>query len=530
MINFKRMTQINPSVFRAVLIIVLLSLFLIPIQLRLSPYANDDAYIHLRIANNLAHLGVPYFNPDEPIMASTSPAWTIFLAVLIKVLPFSVRILSVINALFCIAGALVYTHFLQIALDQEFSTIKYCFFIVLYICLLFQSSVELMEMPCTLLMAGIGLLFLIRKKDIGFTFLAAAIFFRPEAVLYFIFASLYSIKNKQFSIRAVIYSLIGLLPFVFYDLYFFHTFIPNTIIAKSIVYESTHLYTICIIINSFLPKLFLFHSTLQIPLITKVGYFSIWLLISGLVFINLKRKRRLSNKDYSILFLLLIPGTALVVLYVLVRTLVFSWYVPLYSVFILFGFFGVLFQNKFKDEAKIIGFASLPILALTFLFVFQDAWSAYRDYSLGHYFEEGGRVRKYIEVGDRLYKEYPDARLLSSEIGGLGWGFKGYILDGVGLVTPQALKYHPMSVPEERSGGLTGSIPTRIVIDLKPEIIVSYDNFIEDLIRSPVLQEYVHYQEPVFVQQDLALSPTGIVFNSRHLNIFIRKDFILKTQ
>lgn len=40
----------------------------------------DDAYIHLRIAQNLIRTGHPYFNPGDPVMVTSSPIWTIVLA------------------------------------------------------------------------------------------------------------------------------------------------------------------------------------------------------------------------------------------------------------------------------------------------------------------------------------------------------------------------------------------------------------------------------------------------------------------
>src|ERR1700712_1724280 len=48
---------------------------------RLSMLVYDDAFIHLRIARNLALTGRAFWNPGERVMATSSPAWTILLAV-----------------------------------------------------------------------------------------------------------------------------------------------------------------------------------------------------------------------------------------------------------------------------------------------------------------------------------------------------------------------------------------------------------------------------------------------------------------
>jgi hypothetical protein len=137
-----------------------------------------------------------------------------------------------------------------------------------------------------------------------------------------------------------------------------------------------------------------------------------------------------------------------------------------------------------------------------------------------------GRARKYLEVGRYLYDRYPESTLMSSEIGGLGYGFKGYVVDAAGLASPGALKYHPMKVPEERSNGSIGAIPVGLVEEIKPDIIVSYDIFIENLVNSDVIKDYYLIRDPVFVESDLNMSKTKVIWGSKNLNIFIRRGSI----
>src|SRR5712692_2540162 len=42
----------------------------------------DDAFIHLRIAHNFLQTGHPYFNPGEHVMVTSSPVWTLLLAMI----------------------------------------------------------------------------------------------------------------------------------------------------------------------------------------------------------------------------------------------------------------------------------------------------------------------------------------------------------------------------------------------------------------------------------------------------------------
>ena len=96
-------------------IILCLTGLLIALHVRLSQYAYDDAYIHFRVARNLFENGTPYFNPGEMVKVSTSSGWTIFLSLLyatarlFKIDTSFPLLVSIINAMITVCGALVYT-------------------------------------------------------------------------------------------------------------------------------------------------------------------------------------------------------------------------------------------------------------------------------------------------------------------------------------------------------------------------------------------------------------------------------------
>ena len=83
--------------------IVLLALIL-PLYIGLLPWAFDDAYIHLRVADNLATGAGPYYNPGQVVNASSAPAWTLVLA-LLKLLGGSVFWVACLNAVLTVVGA-----------------------------------------------------------------------------------------------------------------------------------------------------------------------------------------------------------------------------------------------------------------------------------------------------------------------------------------------------------------------------------------------------------------------------------------
>jgi len=75
----------------------------------------------------------------------------------------------------------------------------------------------------------------------------------------------------------------------------------------------------------------------------------------------------------------------------------------------------------------------------------------------------------------------------ASEIGTLGYYSSAYILDTVGLVSPQAIPYNP--APRSPSI-LPYAIPTALILDHRPEYVVTLEIFARDtLLRSSEFSE-----------------------------------------
>jgi hypothetical protein len=113
------------------------------------------------------------------------------------------------------------------------------------------------------------------------------------------------------------------------------------------------------------------------------------------------------------------------------------------------------------------------------------------------------RARTYLEIGADLERRCPGRTVLAAEIGALGWTYRGRIIDGVGLVSPEVLPYHPLRVPDERISGLVGAYPARAVVDLRPDLIVTMEIFNSDFAGKapddPLLRRYaVVDARPVF--------------------------------
>lgn len=522
------------------------AVLLIFIHLRLRDYAFDDAYIHFRIADHLATLGAPDFNIGERINASSSPMWTILLAISIKIFSFLgikddlPATVSIWNSLFTWGGALVYTALLtRLAKPKAIPWLRGVFFI-LYILLLLPASIGLMETPLALLLVGFAFHLLLREKPAAFTLLAAAVFLRLELIVPLGLACLYGLTRMKLRFWVLLaYTFLGLLPFLTYELYFYGTIIPSSILAKSVVYDISRIYVLGDIVCSMFACSAWEMSTIfgaASALLTSFQ-FTFILLIVLLCFTAccylLKKNRPAVASGYEreIAFtgIFLLWGMGIAGAYLAARTFIFSWYVPLYTVPLTFAISRAVAFSQLHSFKMTLVLLAVPALLFNLLSLPGELAAAFVNPVYYSDFAMGARVRQYIDIGQSLYSLYPSATLLTSEIGGLGYGFKGTLLDGAGLVSPQALKFHPMKVPEERANGYTGGIPLPFIQATKPDLIVSYSAFIKPFFTSDTMKNYTYFQCPIFREDDLSRSNMTSLFGGKHLNVFIRNSLLAET-
>jgi hypothetical protein len=500
-----------------------MAVIFIAVHLRLSQFAFDDAYIHFRVARNLLDLGTPYFNTNEMVKVSTSSGWTVFVAVLMALsrsfgIEKDFRIfVSLANASLTLAGMFVYSAVIERILERQSSGVSKVLFQVTYLAFLAGASVGLMEIPLALLLAGLGILTITKSRTSGFFWLGLAAYVRLELVILLLIIGLYqAIEEKSRIWRIFLFSTLGILPFLAYDLYFFHTILPHSIVAKSVVYSIASLQT------------FTRSLLLAIPLIVsqnQSSYFIIaFLLFTSLIFsmaVTLVLNRRSNARDWILVFSL----SALVIFftYVAGHALIFEWYTPLYTVPALLAVTLSTNKSLFPRNGLATGI-QLAFFVSSLVVLFQFSIAAFIDRGQFIQFESGSRVKTYLEVGKILNTEYPGAVLLSSEIGGLGYAFRGRVIDAAGLAAPDALEFHPMRVPEERSRGDLGAIPPLYVEKQMPDVIVSYDQFAQALLASKVMDQYNVVPVPAYLPEDRKNAKTDTIWGDRYLRIYIRKD------
>ncbi|RME99216.1 MAG: hypothetical protein D6768_15530 [Chloroflexi bacterium] len=499
---------------------------------RLFAYADDDAYIHFRIAQNLATTGQPYFNPDDAVKASSSTGWTILLALLIRAagqaadahLP---AMIAGLNALVTAAGALLFTRLLGRLIPPAKKTIFPALFFVLYLAVTVQPSIGLMESSLALLLAGAGLNLLWARRPAALLFLSAAVFFRLELVILFGLALTTAyLWQKMPAGRLLAFSAAGALPFVLFDLYYFETLLPNTITAKAIVYAVHPLLVLRVAADSLLPGALPAAANDLWLVVVKIAVTLVAVSVTGYLIFKMNRAAADPMVRRRAQFAALMAGWGALTLaaYIANSTYIFPWYVPLYAVPLLFAMTQAAASTSGIGWRTGAALVLAPFLATQFAGLGAVMAGAAIDPGLYPAFAAGARVRHYRAVAKQLYRDYPAATLMTSEIGGLGYGFRGKIVDGAGLVSPEALRYHPMKIPQERSGGHIGAIPVGLIEEVNPEIIVSYDIFIEAFLKSPVQSRYTRRTQPVFLPDDMQRTAEPSLWGSKHLNIFIRTD------
>lgn len=503
------------------LVAFLLISTLILIHVQLHQYAFDDAFIHFRIARNFLETATPYYNANEAVKVSTSSGWTIFLTILLgiaRLLHINGNfplIISIINAIITFSGMLVYTKTLERLWKHPIRLSTKLLFQIPLLVLLLPSSIGLMETPLALLLAGLGIYFLTSSKPVGLGFIGIAVYVRVELTILLLLVSFVLFIRKQFKAKHIIGLGLGITPFLFYDLWYFKTIIPHSIIAKSTVYSLTALQSAMYILF------------LSFPTISSSGY---GLAASSLLFLStlaittnlvIQGWRRRDNNTWHRVFYLW--GTCTIAAYILGHSQVFDWYKAIYTIPLFVSSF-LFIKDPRNVAGKVIHYVIFILFAISLITTIYA--SIYNPSAFG-YFMGGSRVKVYLHIGEVLHDEYPDARLLTSEIGGLGYSFEGRIIDAAGLASPDALEFHPMKVPEERANSDIGAIPPNYVKATMPELIVSYDHFAHALMMDEIIQHYNVTRIPAYLPEDAVYSQSKTIWDSKYLRVYIRRDLPL---
>ena len=519
--------------YRPIVLYLLFLLLLFFLHVEFYEYAADDAYIHFRVARNLVEYGKPYYNHDEPLKVSTSSGWTVLISIILAIAAKTglagnfPLLVAILNALILTAILYLYTRILETVLQKDLPVGVGLLFQIPCLAILLPTSLELMETPFAILIAGVGIYRLLFKNVWGMMYLSFSVHIRPELIVPFALAILLTAAHGRYRLTEVFAPvLVGLLPMVVYDFYFFNTIIPQSVIAKKVVYSFTYL-------ESFINATFGAMPIVKVPdhtvflfivfVLPCLTFFGSLILTTFMALVKTKQPENLWPLFFGLSSLSTITG------YVLGRAFVFNWYRPLYMLPALLSAAIFSFSPVIATR-KIARIAMAMVIITSILSLAQCFYATFGDRSYSPTFATGARVKTYLAVAGILNASYPDATMLTSEIGGAGYAFKGKIYDAAGLASADSVKFHPMKVPEQRESSDIGAIPPEYVKFKNPDIIVSHDLFAKALQASEVIKQYNTFRVPIYLPEDARYSRSKSLWGSKYHNIYIKKDLPIGTE
>jgi arabinofuranosyltransferase len=431
--------------------------------------AFDDAYITYRYARNIAIGNGFTYNVGENVLGTTTPLYTLLLAALgsaisIKEIP---NISLLLNSVADIVSVLLLFHIIT---GLKFS--KYLASIVslayLYNPLRIGVSRGGMETAFVVALILASLYsFIIRKDDrMAALFAGVAFLARPDTILLpLIYLGYQVIRLKSFPYRELFIYLLITGPWLVFSAFYFDSLLPHSIIAKSNVYllqpfQATS--TILGYIATRSPLEYLGWPTWVVGLSLLIN---LWLFIIGSIAVI--------KRNTHALILILFPFFYCLGLMV-ANPLLFVWYFPpilvLLNSLIIVGVQALFRKPRSKPAATVI------LLIVGVMVCFE--WIALDQPKAGFSSNLRDHEAFYEYVADSLRETIPaGSSIAMPEIGVLGYQFpENRIIDTVGIVTPEAIKYQYRSL--QKGQQFSYAIPNRLIMEMQPDYLLSLDIFL----------------------------------------------------
>jgi hypothetical protein len=474
----------------------------------------DDAYIFMRIARRFAETGEPYFNAHERVMGHSSHLWLVTLAALTRVLGSAATAVKLLECA-CTCGCLLLTSELLRRTARVPSLVALLIATVLVQLLVVPIAGGLMEAPMAVALIVGTLLALEEGRDLlGGLLAGLAVSTRYELILLLPFALFLAHRRPRFLVGLAVPAAI----FVTFAWSYYGTLIPMSVIAKEKVYSGQSERILSPLTGGALD------GTLwrkqQLLVVTALAA----ALLGECLWHVLRRPGEgprwvLAAAAFPILVILA---------YLAGDALVFEWYWPPVLFPLVLAAVGLVSRTWH-------GWVILGALLYSLRLLLHPGLLAAEGYARddpARYWpvRTNARAQEYILIGESLRATRSGARILSSEIGGLGWGFyPGKIIDADALVSPENLKFHPMRVPDDRPDTGSGAIPVGAVEEGQPDFVVSMEGFsiaFRRAVSDGRLREYVLREQlplvPLELQKKYGLK--SAFWLSTHIEVYERRS------
>ena len=447
----------NGKTISAIILIVLVTILTRGLLAYYSNHFADDSFITFRYAENIAVGKGFVYNQGERILGTSTPFYTLLLALLVKlglpILPLA-RIINI--GADCLSGILIFLMLRQFKIGVAMlAALFYALFprVIVW-------SISGMETSLYVLFIAASL-YCYYKKNLGLTalFLGLTILTRVDGVILGLAMVIHFIwQQRRFPAKMVLGCIAVVLPWLVFSFLYFGSPIPNSVPGKKALYSATVWET---------PKWRIFWEFLFLRI--KIGWPMLLLAFAGVYTIFTRAKSYIIVALWTVLyFLFFLLGAAKMHMW---------YYVPFYLGYLILGAVGLdlAFEKAdgfWKRRVGSLGqrttaAASLKTLGIVVI-------SAVCLLAGLAYFQQMKRTFKLVTVEqialEDIHKSIglwlsqntlPTDTVCAEDIGYMGYYSGRYILDQDGLVSPQVI---PFNKSRDRLGFLKEYRPAYFLI------------------------------------------------------------------
>lgn len=432
------MNKDNRKTISIIILIIFITILMRGLLVYLSNYTADDAFITFRYAENIASGKGFVYNEGERVLGTSTPLYTLLLALLAKLgLPI-VLLARIINiGADCLTGVLLFLLLRQFKLGvATFAALFYVLFprVIVW-------SVSGMETSLYVLLLVTSLYFYCKENfNLTFLFLGLTFLTRVDGIILGLAILIHFVlQYKKIPTKIILGSLGVVLPWLIFSFIYFGSPIPNSVPGKKALYSASVWET---------PKWRIFWEFLFLK--TKIGWPLLGLSLAGAYRVLTKAKSYAIIVLWTLLYFFF---------FFFAETKIHMWYyVPFYLGYLILVALGLDFVFEKAEEIlrkrldlsrhKARIFLNLKTLRTSLFFVllilagliyFQQMKRTFRVVTAGQIAMED--IHKQIGLW-LLENTQPGDTVCAEDIGYMGYYSGRYILDQDGLISPQAIPFN----------------------------------------------------------------------------------------